>query len=89
MIAIDATPNATRGSKLLLLWLYAHSCTRKLRRRQDERLLTQSDVADLLSVSRWTVARLIRRGDLHGVRVGDRLRFRQTELEAYLNREPT
>ena len=49
-------------------------------------LLTQADVADLLQVSRWTVTRLIRRGELRGVRVGERLRFRPADIDAYLER---
>ena len=56
------------------------------RRDRPERLLTQADVADLLQVSRWTLARVIRRGDLVGVRVGDRLRFRRNDVDAYLER---
>ena len=51
-----------------------------------ERLLTQADVADVLRISRWTVARLIARGELSGVRVGDRLRFRARDIDAYLER---
>lgn len=52
-----------------------------------ERLLTQAEVADVLRVSRWTVARLIGRGELRGVRVGDRLRFRRREIDEYLDRD--
>jgi excisionase family DNA binding protein len=52
-----------------------------------ERLLTQSDVADVLRVSRWTVARLVSRGELRGVRVSERRRFRKEEIDAYLDRE--
>ena len=50
-------------------------------------LLTQQEVAAVLRVSRWTVARLIERGDLRGVRVGARRRFRRDEIEAFLDRE--
>jgi excisionase family DNA binding protein len=55
--------------------------------RRTDPLLTQNDIAELLRVSRWTVARLIKRGDLRGVRVGDRLRFTQDEIRAFLERE--
>jgi excisionase family DNA binding protein len=49
-------------------------------------LLTQANVADLLQVSRWTVARLIRSGELRVVHVGDRRRIRPEDLDAYLER---
>jgi excisionase family DNA binding protein len=53
-------------------------------------LLSVNEVAALLGISRPTVYRLARRGDLASYRVGERLRFRPTEIEAYLerNREP-
>jgi putative molybdopterin biosynthesis protein len=53
-------------------------------------LLTQADLADILRVSRWTVYRLVREGHIPVVRVGERLRFRAQDVEAYMdrNREP-
>ena len=39
-----------------------------------------------LGVSRWTIYRLVRRGDLRAVKVGERLRFRPTDADAYLER---
>jgi excisionase family DNA binding protein len=51
-----------------------------------ERLLTVNEIADRLAISRDTVYRLVRSGDLHTVRVGERLRFRPPEIDAYLER---
>lgn len=53
-------------------------------------LLSVNEVAVLLGISRPTVYRLARRGDLASYRVGERLRFRPAEIEAYIerNREP-
>jgi putative molybdopterin biosynthesis protein len=49
-----------------------------------------NEVAALLGISRPTVYRLARRGDLASYRVGERLRFKPAEIEDYLerNREP-
>lgn len=52
-----------------------------------ERLLTVREVADVMRVSTMTVYRLIRSGDLHGVRVGRSWRLRGAEIDAYLNRD--
>ena len=49
-------------------------------------LLTVNEAAAYLASSRWTVYRLVRRGELRALRVGDRLRFRLEELDAYLER---
>lgn len=54
--------------------------------RTTEPLLTQADLAEYLNVSRWTVARMISRGDLPAVRVGDRRRFRREDVDAFLER---
>ncbi len=50
------------------------------------RLLSIDDVAGLLNVSRKTVYRLISRGELPAMRVGERLRFRPSEIHEYLER---
>ncbi|TWP51564.1 helix-turn-helix domain-containing protein [Lentzea tibetensis] len=47
-------------------------------------LLPVQTVADLLSVSRWTVYRLIWDGYLHSVQVGRCRRVPQGALDAYL-----
>ena len=49
-------------------------------------LLTINDVAHQLAISRDSVYRLIRSGALTPFRVGERLRFSQEEIEAYLER---
>ena len=53
-------------------------------RGEPTRLLTINDVAGLLVVHRDSVYSLVRRGDLHPIRVGTRLRFRLEDIEAYL-----
>lgn len=47
-------------------------------------LLTVNDVARLLVVSRPTVYALLRKGELRSLRVGERLRFRPDDIDAYL-----
>jgi excisionase family DNA binding protein len=48
------------------------------------RLLTVAEVATLMRVSRMTVYRLIRRGQLKAIRVGRNYRVREDDLERYL-----
>jgi excisionase family DNA binding protein len=52
-------------------------------------LLTVQDVARLLAVSPSTVRRLTQRGELESVRVGVSVRYRNTDIQAYLNRRTT
>ena len=47
-------------------------------------LLTLSDVAARLRVSRRTVERLVARGNLRVVRIGSAVRVTERELAAYL-----
>jgi excisionase family DNA binding protein len=49
-------------------------------------LLTINDVARQLAISRDSVYRLVGSGALTPFRVGERLRFRQEDIEAYLER---
>ena len=51
-----------------------------------EELLTIADVARVLGISRGSVYGLMRSGELHPVRVGERARFEQTDVRAYLAR---
>jgi excisionase family DNA binding protein len=51
-----------------------------------ERLYSVTELAEYLRVSRWTVYRLERAGSIRAVMVGDRLRFRSADVEAYLER---
>ncbi len=51
------------------------------------RLMNVNEVARFLGISRWTVYRLVRDGDLHAVRAGERLRFRLADVDAYLDRD--
>lgn len=48
------------------------------------RLLTVAEVATVIRVSRMTVYRLIRRGQLKAMRVGRNYRVREDDLELYL-----
>jgi excisionase family DNA binding protein len=49
------------------------------------RLLTVAEVASVMRVSRMTVYRLIRRGQLQAIRVGRNYRVREDDLSAYLD----
>lgn len=51
------------------------------------RLLTVNQAAEALNVSRWTIYRLVRNREIRAVRVGERLRFRTSDLESYLDRD--
>jgi excisionase family DNA binding protein len=50
-------------------------------------LLSVNDVARYLAISRKSVYRLERSGDLRSLRVGARLRFRLSEVDAYIERQ--
>jgi len=50
-------------------------------------LLTIAELARLLGIGRTTVYRLVNTGELRAVRVGERLRFRPEDVNAYLERE--
>ena len=52
-----------------------------------EPLLTVADVQRVLRIGRSQVYRLIAAEDLPSVRVGARLRFRPTDIAAYLARD--
>jgi excisionase family DNA binding protein len=49
-------------------------------------LLTVNELAALLGISRDSVYRLVKAGDVIGYRVGERLRFRWEDVDAYLDR---
>lgn len=53
------------------------------------RLLTVAEVASVMRVSRMTVYRLIRRGQLKAIRVGRNYRVREEDLRAYLEASAT
>jgi len=50
----------------------------------EARLLTVNEVADLLRVSRMTVYRLIKTGELPALRVGRSYRLREEDVHTYL-----
>lgn len=51
-------------------------------------LLRVGEIADLLHVSPGTVYRLLRDGELPGVRVGGQWRFRREDCEGWLDGRP-
>ena len=55
----------------------------------EARLLTVNEVADLLRVSRMTVYRLIRTGEMSSLRVGRSYRLREEDLHTYLRERYT
>jgi excisionase family DNA binding protein len=50
----------------------------------EARLLTATEVADLMRVSRMTVYRLIKSGEMPSLRVGKGYRFREEDVHDYL-----
>jgi len=50
----------------------------------EARLLTVNEVADLLRVSRMTVYRLIKTGEMSAIRVGRNYRLREEDVHSYL-----
>ena len=50
-----------------------------------ERLMTVSEVAELMRVSNMTVYRLIKSGQLSAIRVGKNYRIRETDVQRYLS----
>jgi len=53
-----------------------------------ERLLSVDDVAAFLGVQRDTVYKLIDRDNLPGLKVGRLWKFRQEEIDAWLDKRP-
>jgi excisionase family DNA binding protein len=47
-------------------------------------LLRVNEVAETLAISRRSVYLLVGSGDLPAIRVGERLRFRPSDIDAYL-----
>ena len=52
-----------------------------------DRLLTVHEVAGIMRVSNMTVYRLIRAGELRAARVGRGYRIRESDVDAYLDRD--
>ena len=50
----------------------------------EARLLTATEVADLMRVSRMTVYRMIKTGEMPAVRVGRSYRLRSEDVDTYL-----
>ena len=58
---------------------------------REVRLATVNEVAELMRVSRMTVYRLIKQGELHATRVGSRYRVAEDDVDRFLQAryEPT
>ncbi len=54
-----------------------------------ERLLTLKEAAEVLRFHPRTVREYIRRGELKGHLIGSRWRFRQTDLDSFVEKAPT
>ncbi len=52
-------------------------------------MLTVNEVADLLRVSRMTVYRSIKQGEMAALRVGRNLRLREEDVHSYLRERYT
>ncbi|HEX2026047.1 MAG TPA: helix-turn-helix domain-containing protein [Actinomycetota bacterium] len=52
---------------------------------REARFITVNEVAQLLRVSKMTVYRLIRQGDLPAVRIGRGYRLREEDVHRYLD----
>jgi excisionase family DNA binding protein len=55
----------------------------------EARLLTVSEVADLLRVSKMTVYRLIHEGQMSALRIGRSYRLREDDVDDYLSKRYT
>ena len=56
---------------------------------QEGRLLTAREVAERLAVSSETVLVWVRKGELPAFRLGRAIRFRETDLDAWLDERRT
>ncbi len=60
----------------------------KIRRQSEEnRLLTVTEVAELLRISRFSVYNLIKRGKLSAIKILNKFRFDITSVEQYLEKQ--
>ncbi len=53
-------------------------------KQEQETLITIKDVTKLLNISRTTVYRLLEKGDIPSYKIGNQLRFKLSEIEAYI-----
>jgi len=53
----------------------------------ENRLLTTSEVAEWLNMDEATIQRMSRNGELPGVKIGRRYRFRRSDLEEWLSEQ--
>lgn len=53
---------------------------------QEDTLLTLREAAQKLRVSRNTARKLIEQGELQAIRIGDRIKVRQSAIDQFLNK---
>jgi len=54
---------------------------------KENRLLTVTEVAELLRISRFSVYNLVKRGDLSAVKILNKFRFDKISIEQYLKKQ--
>ncbi len=89
--ASATTPTTRARTGAIQAWARARTIAPIVRREPftEARLLTVNEVADLLRVSRMTVYRLIKTGDMPALRVGRSYRLREEDVHTYLRERYT
>ena len=54
---------------------------------QEDLMLAIEDVAERFKVSVMTVRRIVKRGELPTYKIGGQLRFKETDVDAYIERQ--
>lgn len=73
--------------KSVLTYPYVFNNLLVYSKSMENRLLTCSEVADWLHMDKVTVQKMSRAGKLPAFKVGGRYRFRQADLEEWLNKQ--
>lgn len=55
----------------------------------ENKLFTPQEIADKLKIKKNTVYELIKRGELHGTKIGKQIRVSQQDIDTYLNQSET
>ena len=78
-------PNGEVGTGIEQEWCGLHMSAANDRPLGEVRFLTVAEVAAVMRVSKMTVYRLVKAGELPAIRVGKHLRIRTADLAAYLD----